>query len=349
MIGSLKKARAKLGVALVKACQRGFWRRSLLRLRIRFLSTERPRRFPIRIQIEATNKCNLRCPCCSHSRESRAGEHLSPETLEQILRRLSPTPRRVVLSGIGEPLLNPSFFPMVDLLAQRGIRCEFYTNGTMLTPPAQQAILSRANIAMVNISCDGATKETFESLRLGADFERWQRLVRQFLADARQQRGPTLSVGANVVLCRENLAEIGEIMRLLAGLGFGHVYLMHPIPVDDTAAALCASPAELAAASEAEMVRLGRTLGLAVTCSFQRSGSAGSVFPRCTQPWEYIFVRVNGDVAPCCALFGSDRAEVMGNLLEQDFATIWHGDRFRSYRRSNADGTNALCRVCPYY
>ncbi len=348
-MGSLKKACAKLGAALVKACQRGFWRRSLLRLRIRFLATGRPRRFPSRVQIEATTKCNLRCPCCSHSHESRAGEHLSPETLEQILRRLSPTPRRVVLSGIGEPLLNPSFFPMVDLLAQRGIGCKFYTNGTMLTPPAEQAILSRANIAVVNISCDGATKETFESLRLGADFERWRRLVRQFLADARQRRGPTLSVGANVVLCRENLAEIGQIMRLLASLGFGHVYLMHPIPVNDTAAALCASPAELAAASKAEMVRLGRTLGLAVTCSFQRSGSAGSVFPRCTQPWEYIFVRVNGNVAPCFALFGSDRAEVMGNLLDRISPPSGTATVFAPTAASNADGTNALCRVCPYY
>ena len=320
-----------------------------MRLRIRYVAPERPRRFPNRVQIEATSKCNLRCPCCSHSRESSAGQHLGVETFRQVLRRLPPAPRRVVLSGIGEPLLNPDFFAMADILAERGIRCEFYTNGTMLTPPVQEAILSRANIDTVNISCDGARKATFESLRLGADFERWKQLVGRFLAEAGQRRGRTLSVGANVVLCRENLAEIGDILRLVAELGFGGVYVMQPIPVDDTAAALCASPAEFATVSEEELVRLARSLGLQITCSFQRPGSPGKTLPRCTQPWEYVFIRANGDVAPCCALFGSERGEVMGNLLAEDFAAVWHGERFRRFRRSSAEGTNALCRVCPYY
>ena len=28
--------------------------------------------------------------------------------------------------------MNPEFFSLVDVLAERGIKCEFYTNGTLL-------------------------------------------------------------------------------------------------------------------------------------------------------------------------------------------------------------------------
>lgn len=201
----------------------------------------------------------------------------------------------------------------------------------------------------MNISCDGAQKATFESLRLGADFERWKQLVGRFLAEARQRRGRTLSVGANVVLCRENLTEIGDILRLVADLGFGGVYVMQPIPVDETAAALCASPAEFATVNEEELVRLARSLGLRITCSFQRPRPLAKMLPLHAPLGVRLHPGQRGRRSLLRPLFGSERGEVVGNLLAEDFSAIWHGERFRRFRRSSAEGTNALCRVCPYY
>ena len=88
-------------------------------------------------------------------------------------------PARVVLSGIGEPLVNPQFFSLVDVLAERQIQCEFFTNGTLLTARMQQAILARRNIDLLIISCDGAEKATFENLQAGANFESWKQLVQE--------------------------------------------------------------------------------------------------------------------------------------------------------------------------
>ena len=240
------------------------------------------------------------CPSCSHAREKDKGEHLTEADLRRILDRLPWSPARVILSGIGKPLLNPQFFALVDLLAARRIKCGFFTNGTLLTPPTRQAILSRTNIDTVNISCDGARKETFENLRVGAEFDRWRRLVGEFVTEARQQRGNTLSVGANVVISKGNLHELDDIVRLAAELGFSGVYVMHAIPVDDMAADLCPSPAELAAVREEDLAALAGSLGLKVHCSFWRNARPPEAMPRCLQPWEYVFVRTKGEVAPCC-------------------------------------------------
>ena len=86
-----------------------------------------------------------------------------------------------------------------------------------------------------------------------------------------------------------------------------------------------------------------------ISCFFRRESALPRVIPRCTQPWEYVFIRATGDVAPCCALFGSEKGAVMGNILRQPFGDIWRGDPFREFRRTSASGANALCRVCPYY
>ena len=324
------------------------WKRVPFKLMVRYVAPERPRRFPIRIQIEATSKCNLSCPCCSHSREKDKGQHLTEEQFRQILDRLPWSPKRVILCGVGEPLMNPQFFSFVDLLAERGIKCEFYTNGTLLTARMQQAILLRRNIDAISISCDGARKETFDALRLGADFDRWKQSVREFLIAVKHQRERVLSVGANIVVAKQNLAEIGDIVRLAANLGFDSVGIIDPVPVDDTAAAYCPSLLELSAVHREELFALARRLGLKILYFLRRGTSAPKLLLRCMQPWEYVFIRANGDVAPCCAVFGSEKAAVMGNILQQEFDDIWHGERFRAFRRSYVLGTNPLCRICPY-
>ena len=209
-------------------------------------------------------------------------------------------------------------------------------------------ILSRRNIGYINISCDGSQKETFESLRLGADFDKWKQSVQEFLLQAKQQRGGTLNIGMNVVVSKQNLHEMGDILRLARELGFRHVLALDPIPVDEIAMALCPSVTELSAAGQ-ELVESAADVGLKATCLFRRDTIPPKAMPRCLQPWDYMFIRANGDVAPCAVVFGSDKWAVMGNVLEQDFETIWLGEHYREFRRASVSGTNDLCRICPYY
>ena len=224
------------------------------------------------------------------ARESDIGQHLAERDFCQILDRLPRTPARVILSGVGEPLLNPRFFALTDIMAECGIKCEFYTNGTLLTQRIGQEIIPRSNINVINISCDGAQKATFESLRVGADFENWKQSVGEFLAQAKRQRGQTLSTGMNIVASKQNLSEMGNLFRLAAKLGFDNVYVMHPIPVDETAALMCPSPDELSTLRQEDLEELAGSLGLKVTCFFRRPPSPHKTGPRCMQPWEHLFI-----------------------------------------------------------
>ena len=319
---------------------------------VRYLDASRPSPIPATVQIEATTKCNLRCPLCSHARESTAGRHLSGDELRAMLDRLPWTPPHVRLSGVGEPLVSPYFFELADILAERGITCDFYTNGTLLGRQAtRDGILSRPSISGLLVSCDGATKDTFEAMRLGADFETWQQSVKGFVAQAREQRGATFSLGVLTALSRQNLGEIGDIIRLVAALGMHRIHAQDPMPIDDVAASWCPTLDEMREfhRHEGELRALGKSLGVTATFRFRRGVSPRPIGIRCLQPWMYTFIRATGDVAPCCSVFGSDSAAVMGNLAGEDFDAIWHGDRYREFRTSLVSGTNALCDSCPYF
>jgi len=320
----------------------------LFGLRIKYLDRETPRRFPAEVQIEPTSKCNLRCPECAHSRDSEPGRHLTAADFNKILDRLPFSIQRVMLSGIGEPLLNPYYFSLVEALLERRIRCRFITNGTLLTPQICEAIIRRPNIEYVVISCDGAEKKTFETFRAGANFETWTEFIRHFANRAKAER-PDLRIGMNTVITRQNLCQLGQIVRLAADLGFQNLHFLDPIPVDAFAAENVPSKDELSRLNFKDLARSGLLSGLKVTWSIRRDKAYPRLIPRCLQPWKNVFVRANGDMLPCPANFSTKKLAVMGNIFQEDFKKIWNGSDFREYRRTSLTGTNSLCRVCPFY
>ncbi len=303
---------------------------------------------PRKVQIEATSKCNLSCPACSHSRETDNGRNLMPDDLNFVLKSLPARPFSIILSGIGEPLVNPRFAEMVDILAANRINCEFFTNGTMLTSRIQESLLNCSNISSIVISFDGARKRTFEAMRVGADFERWKLLVCQFVRAAEQRRPLSIPTSTHTVLAKSNFDEVEEIVSLGAQMGFGRMHFLDLVPVDKVAGALALSDQQCLRACD-RILETAKKLKVHVTFDLRRMEVPPKAGLRCLQPWDYIMIRTNGDVHPCCAVFGSDKAPIMGNIFKQDFTSIWHGVPFENFRKTSLEGTNPLCNICPYY
>jgi radical SAM protein with 4Fe4S-binding SPASM domain len=151
------------------------------------------------------------------------------------------------------------------------------------------------------------------------------------------------------VLSRTNAAEIPQIIRLSAELGFDDITILDAIPFDEVSASLHVPPAEYADLHPERLAALGRAAGVKVVRLLRREATPPRAHVRCLLPWNFALIRNGGDVAPCHALFSSDKAPIMGNVFQGDFRDIWHSPRFREYRRTSAAGTNPHCRVCPYY
>jgi len=66
----------------------------------------------------------------------------------------------------------------------------------------------------------------------------------------------------------------------------------------------------------------------------------------CLLPWYSTYIKVNGDVIPCCYLENEDF--VMGNITSSSFAEIWNGAKYREFRRILRDNRPVLkkCVAC---
>lgn len=317
-----------------------------LRAFLRWFPERTPLERPYVVQVEVSSKCNLRCPSCSLTRETTPARNMKPDELRAILDKLPFRPESISLNGIGEALVNPGIFEIMDILAERDIQVTFYTNGTLLNERVRGEILRRKNVVFVGISCDGATKEVFEELRFGAKFEVWQENVRAF-AVAAQERTPPIQVALNSVVSRINQHQIREMIELAASLGFKNHQLTDLVPNDETSAAMALTEEEWTKIDRPALVAHGAGLGL--TVAFTSLKKKPRPYLNCLQPWEYVQISVEGDVLPCCAIMGSDKAQTMGNLHQESFGEVWNGARFRTFRETAVRGDNPICSACPYY
>ena len=133
-----------------------------------------PGDFPLFLDIEVTNACNLRCPFCATtiSGDKYKKGFISMEHVDKILKEGAENGLYGVKFNIrGEPLLHPSIVDFVRSAKDKGlIDVYFNTNGMLLTEEMCRKLID-ARLDRVSISFDGFTKEIYEGNSDGANLE----------------------------------------------------------------------------------------------------------------------------------------------------------------------------------
>jgi organic radical activating enzyme len=93
--------------------------------------------------IEPTNHCNAKCSFCPYPtpQHTRQRGFMSWETLARII-ALMTEPRRINLSGLGEPTLHPDLPGMVKRLTDSGVAVQLNTNGKKLNQELYDKLFS---------------------------------------------------------------------------------------------------------------------------------------------------------------------------------------------------------------
>jgi len=271
----------------------------------------------------------------------------------------------VTLQGLGEPLLAPDLFAMIEHASARGVRMGFNTNATLLHRGAAERLVD-AGLAWLCISVDGATAATYESIRDGASFDRVERNVRDLVAVKRSNGATSPDLSIVFVAMRRNVAELPDMVRLAAEWGVPKLRvqnLSHSFDDTDPAGAyreirefsareaLFQGPDPIADEAFAEARRVAVDLGVALRLPAREThatprdrGAAG-----CDWPWRSAYVRHDGKVQPCCMLMGDDRA-IQGDLASASFEDLWRGPTYAAFREALlSDEPPAVCGGCSVY
>lgn len=321
--------------------------------------------------IEVTNRCNLLCKTCPRTFFDR--EPLKTLTYQEFVEIAEqfPNMRRASLHGIGEPLLNKELPQIIKYLKSREVEVIINSNGTLLTPVWQEALID-SGLDEYRCSIDGGTPETYARIR-GANL--LHKLVDGLSGLVKtkaklQAQSPRVSIWC--VGTKENLDELPDLVRLAARLGVTEVYLQRLVyfarePNQQFGMArqdlAIFGPdhnyqEELIAECEALSTELGvdfRAAGARDPRSSLEAARSTDFTPwqACMRPWTTAYITANGNCLPCCiSPFATDNYDslILGNLFERSFADIWRDHLYQQFRtRLLSAQPHQACASCGVY
>ncbi|GAC1365400.1 MAG: hypothetical protein NVS2B12_42450 [Ktedonobacteraceae bacterium] len=321
---------------------------------------------PRSIYIEPTSRCNEFCQQCPRTLLSREDDRdLSYDKFLYIVEQF-PVLDRVVLHGLGEPLLNKDLPRMVRYLKDRGTYVLFNSNGILLTEKRGQALID-AGLDEYRLSMDGASRETYAKVRGVDAFDKIWRNVRAFIAQQKAQDSKKPVVSLWFTAMRENLHELPTLIDLAHDAGVPEVYMQRLVYFEEGLANSKQSLFRRSTPEELALVRQCEQKCKELGIKFSAAGSATPVeslvrdfgerpWSGCHRPYTLTYITSSGNVLSCCfAPFGHKSAReykeerVLGNVFEQSITDIWHGETYNAFRAAfESDHPAKHCSQCGF-
>ena len=317
---------------------------------------------PVCLYLEVTNRCNLLCETCPRTFEDlEPPADMSWELFTSIIDQV-PNIARVVMHGVGEPMLVKNLPRMIRYLKARGIYALFNTNGTLLTPRKQRELIE-TGLDELRVSLDAADAKTFLAVRGKDMFDRIVRNIGSFTA-LQQQLGATKPlVSMWLTGLKETIGQLPDFVRLAAEIGVREVHLQRLV-FDEAGFGLARAESALFAHTRAEEdAAIGAAQAIAVQLGV-RLNASGATEPglslqataearpwsTCRRPWSLMYFTAHGRALPCCiAPFSARGYEnyTLGDATQQSLAEIWNSPAYRDFRSTLlSDAPPKPCQNC---
>jgi MoaA/NifB/PqqE/SkfB family radical SAM enzyme len=327
---------------------------------------------PVCLYLETTNRCNLLCTTCPRTFEAlEPPADMSWALFIQIVDQF-PNIARVVLHGVGEPMMVRNLPRMIRHLKDRGTYVLFNTNGTLLTAKKGQELID-SGLDELRVSLDAAEPGAFKLVRGRDMFARIVRNVSSFRALQRDLGAERPRVSLWLTGLKETIDQLADFVRLAHDIDVPEVYLQRLVYFPEgqglarpqsalfptgQARGLKAHGGDDA---EGRLIRAAEDLAERLGIAFNASGAsdpATSLKPGgeaqpwslCRRPWSLMYVTAHGRVLPCCiapfSMRGYD-AFTLGDATQETLRDIWNGDRYQAFRGALlSDKPPVACAGC---
>ncbi len=274
---------------------------------------------PLEIGIEVINQCNLRCIMCSYSEmvseKIRPIGKMSFFLFKKIIDEIAPFAELVYLHGLGESLLHSQIFEFIEYTKKKGIRTGISTNATLLDKEKSRMLL-KTGIDYVIFAIDGATKKTYERIRVGSNLEKVEKNVKQFLrlkdllktkVIRRVGKGPFTVI--QYVTMKENEHEVDLFLKKWKGKG-------------------------------ADVIRIKPKIALRDNDKKRQKKAT----PYCFHIFRMLNLLWDGTVVACCEDFHGHYG--LGNVKKTSLKKLWNSKKMRDLRRINFEGQRKKINIC---
>lgn len=327
---------------------------------------------PDGLWIAVTENCNFKCIGCWREGLFKK-TYLSKDELRKMLASSTGQGYSYISFTNGEAFLHPDLCDLIEMAREYhpGAVIDLISNGSI--PPKGRFARAVAMVDDFGMSIDGATKETYESIRRGGNFEKFLDNVREVVA-IRKAAGKPGGLSFSFTAITRNIGELPDVVKIAADLGVPYVWaqpmeMEHPEIAERTGQYhISHMPKEEIYAWIDKAKAVGKDLGVAVDVAhyLERPRKGEAIDPagdqlawdmqHCQYPYEkpFQFVRA-GDrfqVLLCCYMFETTPA-VAAERYGLEFDTLpdvidtYNSEGFWKFRMDLAQGrTGDLCGRC---
>jgi MoaA/NifB/PqqE/SkfB family radical SAM enzyme len=308
------------------------------------------RKGPVFLQINPTDRCNLKCIFCWQrdiSRVSYENEISDARYLEIVDEARKIGVRKITITGGGEPLCrSDTCLKIMKRIKKHGMEGSLITNGTLFTEKSVHEIIEMGWDEVI-ISLDSPFMQTHDFLRgVSGAFDKAVEAIKMF---KRHKNTPKLCI--HFVLCNRNYMDIPALFEMAHSLGIHNVFLEPIVTVTQTTD--IGDTLKLNGKEQKELPRYIRKAIKAASKyhiennlesflkpdllkrvnnmkdAIMKAGTTGLFSPLCFEPWYNMIIRPNGRVGACC-MFDFSGEYCHTKSLEE----IWLGEYFTKVREN---------------
>ena len=268
------------------------------------------------VYAESTNACNATCVMCPRDEMQRSIGIMPMDLFRKIADECADWGvEEIRLHNFGEPLIDVKIYDKIEYAKRKGIKTTtIYSNGALLNGERARRLIS-AGLDQLYVSFDGATKQTFETIRLPLSFDQVAENVRNFHALRGEMRARSPKIYLTFTHINQPRDEVDKFRRDWTPYS-DNVFI---IDCHDWA-----GQAEVALHEPKD----------------------GPRWP-CVYLWKSMTVLYSGQITLCC--MDIKGAEAVGNAREQTLREVAHGAAMRAIRaahRAHRYDAVKLCSGC---
>lgn len=328
----------------------------------------RPQRLaaPFLVVWNYTNACNLKCKHCYQRAEKPTPDELSTEKRLEVIDQLDKASVASIAFSGGEPLMRRDLFEVAEYAADKGMYVSVATNGTLLTEHVVEK-LKGAGVGYVEISLDGARRETHDSFRgIAGCFDKTIRGIRNSVEGG-------LFTCIATVATKRNIYEIPDIVELGKSLGVKRIIVFNFIPtgrgenivnldlsptqreqllrylynelVKGEIEALCTAPQFSRVCLQQSLMNKRDILSPTHFAAMNFHGQTKQLadfLGGCGAGRLYCAIQPNGSVTPCVFM-----PIIVGDLRKESLQDIWLHSKVMNDLRDR-EKLKGRCGNCPY-
>jgi MoaA/NifB/PqqE/SkfB family radical SAM enzyme len=292
-----------------------------------------PLEVPIQVDFEITQKCNLNCRHCFIKKKDEKFSKVTWKVLEKIIES---GVMMIEISG-GEPLLVEDVFEMIDYIHKNNRMVTMSTNGTLITPEIAKKM---CNLEKIYISLDGP-KKIHDKIRGVGSFDCACNGIKNLNKCGIKPIISTTISKFNLYSLSELAKEIKEKDLKIVGL---FLIFLEPSNADENFSKQCFAHSER---SKVASIIENMKLDVPKVVMHFKPNAINALYYGCFFRLTICQITPSGNVLSCPII-----GDCQGNLLEEDFKTIWkrmyeHLSEIKP-KKCNLCQFNLRCFPCVY-